>query len=107
MMLLGIGITIRVSRKFESMNTEIHTFKKPKKLATNGLFKYSRNPIYLGFLIALISIFVLLGNLISLIGVIIFFISANSWYIPFEEKQLEREFGKKYNDYKSKIRRWI
>lgn len=39
MMLLGIGITIRVSRKFESMNTEIHTFKKPKKLATSGLLK--------------------------------------------------------------------
>lgn len=104
---LGWGIPIRISRKFASINTEIHTFKRPGKLTTNGLFKYTRNPIYLGFLVGLIGTFILLGNVTSMIGVILFFISANFWYIPFEEKQLEKEFGGAYKAYKSRVRRWI
>lgn len=104
---LGIGITLQVSRKFKSIDTEIHTFKKPKKLTTKGFFRYTRNPIYLGFLIGLIGVFVVLGSLTSLIGALIFFIFSNNWYIPFEEKQLETEFGEQYKNYKMNVRRWI
>lgn len=104
---LGLGITIKISRKFSAVDTEIHTFKTPRKLVINGLFKYSRNPIYTGFLIALIGVSILLGNLSSIIGVLLFFFAANFWYIPFEENQLEKEFGKQYSEYKNSVRRWI
>ncbi|MDF3029106.1 MAG: Isoprenylcysteine carboxyl methyltransferase family protein [Fluviicola sp.] len=89
-------------------NTEIHTFKTPQKLVTHGLFKYSRNPIYLGFVIALFGVWILLsGNLFSLFGVMFFFLIANFGYIPYEEKQMETIFGQEYLAYKNKVRRWI
>lgn len=84
-----------------------NTFKKPRKFVDSGLFSISRNPIYLGFTIALIGVAVLIGNLVSLIGVFIFFFITNSWYIPYEEENMEKEFGNDYKIYKSKVRRWI
>lgn len=107
LIILCIRILVQVNQKLKKMNTEIHTFKKPNRLVTNGLFKYTRNPIYLSFLIGLTGVFAVLGNFTSLVVIIIFFIYTNYWYITFEEKQLEREFGEQYNNYKKNVRRWI
>lgn len=107
LIIVGLVVTVRIRRLFDRMDTEIHTFKKPKQLVQNGLFKISRNPIYLGFTIALIGIWILTGNVIGLIGVLSFFLISNFWYIPYEERVMEQEFGEEYKLYKSKVRRWI
>lgn len=103
----GLFFTIQVRKSFDKLNTEIHTFKRPRKLVIDGLFNLSRNPIYLGFTIALIGVWLLTGNLLAIIGVLVFFLTTNFWYIPYEEKVMEREFGDQYLAYKSKVRRWI
>jgi len=105
--LFGLGITVKIGKLFDKVNTEIHTFKKPRQLIQSGFFKISRNPIYLGFTISLIGVWILIGNLIGLIGILIFFLISNFWYIPYEEKTLKKEFGEEYVIYKSKVRRWI
>ncbi len=107
LMILGLAITIQVSRTFERINTEIHTFKTPKRMITSGLFRVSRNPIYLGFVISLIGLWIFLGSLFPLLGCIAFIILCDKWYIPFEEENLEHLFGKDYLIYKTKVRRWI
>ncbi|UXP31742.1 isoprenylcysteine carboxylmethyltransferase family protein [Reichenbachiella agarivorans] len=104
---LGIMITITVRKRFEKIDTEIHTFKKPRKLVTTGLFKMSRNPIYLGFAISLIGVWILLGTVLPIIGCLIFIIITNFHYIPFEEQLMEKTFGDEFKEYKSKVRRWI
>lgn len=105
--IIGIAISIRTSRLFDKLNTEIHTFKRPKHLVETDLFRFSRNPIYLGFTIALLGVCCLSANLVALSGVLIFFLISNFWYIPYEEKNMEKEFGDQYKSYKSRIRRWI
>jgi len=107
LIIAGLAITIRIRIFFDKVNTEIHTFKKPRQLVQSGFFKFSRNPIYLGFTISLIGVWILTGNLIGLIGVLIFFLTSNFWYIPYEEKIMAKEFGDEYKLYKSKVRRWI
>ncbi len=107
LIILGLVFTILVKKQFEKNETEIHTFKTPSKFVTDGLFKYSRNPIYLGFTIALVGIWLVTGNLVALVGVLIFFLISNFWYIPYEEKIMENEFGNEYKIYKSRVRRWI
>lgn len=104
---LGIAMTIKVRRQFAKMDTEIHTFKTPIKLITEGMFKTSRNPIYLGFTISLIGIWVVLGSALPLIGCILFFLISHFYYIPTEEKIMEQTFGRDYLKYKSKVRRWL
>ena len=104
---LGLFILISTLTRYRKTKTEINTFKKPKKLITNGFFQYSRNPIYLGFTLILLGIALLLGNVAALIPVACFFLAANFWYVPFEEKNMEIVFGKNYLFYKKKVRRWI
>lgn len=107
LIIVGILMTIIVRKGFEKIDTEIHTFKNPRKLVTNGLFKFSRNPIYLGFTISLIGVWVLLGAILPIIGILIFIITTNNYYIPYEEKIMEETFGNEYRKYKSKVRKWI
>lgn len=107
LIIIGILMTIIVRKGFEKIDTEIHTFKNPRKLVTNGLFKFSRNPIYLGFAISLFGVWVLLGTILPIIGFLLFIVVTNAWYIPFEERIMENVFGKEYEKYKSKVRKWI
>jgi len=100
-------MTIKVRKLFDKTDTEIHTFKRPRKLVTSGLFKISRNPIYLGFTISLLGVWVLLGTILPIVGCLIFIIVTNKYYIPYEENAMEKIFGTAYIDYKSKVRRWI
>ena len=105
---LGLAMVVSMARLFGTKQTEIHTFKTPRKLVSEGLFRYSRNPIYLGFTVALVGVWILLGGqMVSGIGVVIFFVAANFWYIPFEENNLKRTFGDEYLVYKKKVRRWL
>ncbi len=106
---LGLGLLMLFStlKKYRKVRTQIHTFKKPKKFITDGFFRYSRNPIYLGFTLSLMGIALLFGNVTPLLPVAFFFLIANFWYIPFEEKNMELVFGDNYLSYKKKVRRWL
>jgi protein-S-isoprenylcysteine O-methyltransferase Ste14 len=104
---LGIGLSVGGSNKFNQVGTNIQTFEEPDILITDGLFKYSRNPMYLGFLTGLLGLFIILGAVSPIILVFIFLIITDKWYITFEEQMMLRKFGKKYIDYQSVTRRWI
>ena len=79
----------------------------PKKLITIGLFRFSRNPNYLGMVVALLGEAIFLGSLITFIIPILFVILINKFNTNFEEEILEKKFGKRYLNYKKRVRRWI
>lgn len=105
--LLGLLVAISVARQFKKLDTEIHTFGTPRKLVTSGLFKFSRNPCYVGFAISLIGVWILLGTFLPIFGCLLFILTSNFWHIPYEEKSLKKEFDEEYKAYKSKVRRWL
>jgi protein-S-isoprenylcysteine O-methyltransferase Ste14 len=105
--LTGLSLGISVARAFKRADTQIHTFKEPRKLVTSGSFGYTRNPIYLGLTLLLTGAAFLFGTLLSFLFPVIFFLVANFWYIPFEENNMQRIFGDDYLRYKSRVRRWI
>lgn len=92
---------------FRKMKTSIPAKEVPKKFVTTGLFRISRNPIYLGMIVALFGEAVFLGSLVSFILPVLFAILINIFNVAFEEKIMEKKFGKKYLDYKKTVRRWI
>ena len=104
---LGLGLTIIGSRKFDQVGTNIKTFNDPNVLVTEGLFKYSRNPMYLGLVLALVGVSVLLGAISSLLVAIAFFVITDRWYVRFEEQAMLRIFGDSYGSYKARTRRWV
>ena len=103
----GLSITFYSFYLFKKNKTPIIPGTKPTFVVKSGPYKFTRNPMYLGVTLALLGISIYIGNLLSLLSPLIFFIVVNLVYIPFEEKLMENIFGKKYLDYRKKVRRWL
>ena len=105
--ILGLSLTFSSFYFFNKNKTPILPGQKPTVMVLEGLYKFTRNPMYLGVTTALFGFSLYFGNFLSLLSPIIFFLIINSVFVPFEEKLLENVFGKKYTDYKKKVRRWL
>jgi protein-S-isoprenylcysteine O-methyltransferase Ste14 len=104
---IGIAMTLFVNLLLLKNGTSIKPYESPSLLVTSGLFKFSRNPLYLGMVIALFGVSIFLGSISPFIFSILFIIIVDRYFIPIEEEKLERNFGKEFNEYKKKVRRWI
>ena len=95
--------------KFKKSKTTINPikFKKVNKLVISGIYKYSRNPMYLGLLIIVISSSIFYLNIYSILTPIFFYLWINRFQIKREEVFLTEKFGEDYLSYKKKTRRWI
>ena len=102
MALAGIG-----RLQFTREGANIWTFDAPTRLVTGGAFRFTRNPMYLGFTIALFGWGMLLGAASPFIVWLAFVGICNFWYIPFEENRMLESFGQGYADYRAKTRRWL
>lgn len=112
--LLGVPIFIAAltlsifgSRLFKTRGANIQTFEEPTALVTDGPFRWTRNPMYLGFVLALLGIAIGLGSLIPFILVLVFLVICDHWYIAIEEKAMLLKFGTRYEAYQKQVRRWI
>ena len=108
-LLIGVLILITPIFKFIKSKTTIDPikFKKVNKLITSGIYKYSRNPMYLGLLMIVTSTSIFYLNIFSIITPIIFYFWINRFQIKREEIFLTEKFGNDYILYMSKTRRWI
>ena len=78
-----------------------------QKLVITGLYRYSRNPMYVGLLFLLIGWAVWLGSVTPFLLLPIFIIIMTRQQIIPEEKVLKQKFGQQYKDYKHVVRRWL
>ena len=76
------------------------------ELITSGFFAFSRNPIFLGIMIANVGLFLVLPNAFTLLIICLSTISINT-QIRLEEEFLTQEHGEQYISYKSKVNRWL
>jgi len=104
---IGIAMTLLVNYLLLKSGTSIKPYESPSLLVSSGPFKFSRNPLYLGMAVALFGVDILLGSISPFVFLMLFIIIIDRFFIPMEEKNLERTFGKKYDDYKKQVRRWI
>ncbi len=92
---------------FKKRKTTVKPYGKPDTLIDEGPFSISRNPMYLGMASMLLGIPMLMGSYLSLIYPIIFVMVMERRFIPYEERNLKKTFGKDYDDYRNSVRRWI
>lgn len=108
MFIFGFFISNYASKQFAENKTEIiPTSPTNKVLVTDGIYKYTRNPMYVGMITSLIGIAFIVGTLPMFVAVFAQFVVLNFLFIPFEEKKLSNIFGDQYNSYKLKVRRWV
>ncbi len=107
--ILGLILMALAALSLFRAKTTINPMKpqNSSNLVTSGIYKFSRNPIYLADLLFLLAFALFLNNLLSLIFIIGFYLYMNKFQIIPEERFLEEKFGETYLKYKQKTRRWI
>lgn len=78
-----------------------------KKLVRRGIFKHTRNPMYISNSLIIIGIFCMFGSTILLGYAFLFFIAMHMFLIFVEEPHLKKKFGKKYEKFLDEVPRWI
>lgn len=107
--LLGIAVSLTGIATFKRARTTIDP-KHPAEsssLIRSGIYRYSRNPMYLGVLLVLVGWMFYLGNLLSILGTFIFIAYITRFQIIPEERLLEEKFQAMFLSYKNNVRRWL
>ncbi|MDR7151738.1 protein-S-isoprenylcysteine O-methyltransferase Ste14 [Hydrogenophaga palleronii] len=102
----GVGMAQWHARHFRRIGTNIDTFGEPGELTRDGLFRRTRNPMYMGMLMAMLGVAVVLGTLTPLAGPLVFFLLVQFWYVPLEERAMAKKFGQRYAEYRQAVPRW-
>ena len=107
LILSGISLVLVSFRFMRKMKTTFIPDGTPEVLISSGPFKFSRNPIYLGMLTILVGVAFLMSSLSAIIIAFVFGIIINFTWIAHEEKKLHELFSEDWENYSSKVRRWI
>jgi protein-S-isoprenylcysteine O-methyltransferase Ste14 len=111
LLLAGMFLIIFTIASFLRRGTTFHPGRRALAGATSlmvtGVFRYTRNPIYLGMAIMLVAWAIFLQNVLALLGPVIFIAFITRYQIKPEEEALEKVFGEDYARYKARVRRWV
>ena len=107
--LLGGAITIAGAVSFGRARTTVNPLKPEtaSSLVVSGIYRRTRNPMYVGFLMVLLGWAVFLASPWGLLGPALFVLYMNRFQIAPEERALEKLFGASFTAYRSKVRRWL
>lgn len=81
-------------------------YNEKTELISHGLFRYSRNPIFLGVLISYLGTFLIIPNILSFSTMVVTYVTIQT-QVRLEEEYLEGVQGEDYVEYKSNVRRWL
>ena len=103
----GMAIVVNGKKLFDNHKTPVRHSETPAALVTTGLFKYSRNPMYLGIELFLCGIALMIGTW-PFIGLpVVMFLILQGIFIPWEETTMQNLFKERYTSYRKNVRRWL
>ena len=103
----GLGFAFSAVNRFMKLHTTLDPHGSVSALVTSGPCRFSRNPIYLGFVCTLIGLPFALGNYWGAVLSPLLMMTLYWLVIRHEEAYLEKKFGDVYSSYKSRVRRWL
>ena len=106
---VGIGFSAAGVIAFRRARTTVNPTKpdKASSLVSSGVYRITRNPMYVGLSCALVAWVVFLGSAWPLLGPVAFVLYIGRFQITPEERALEKLFGGAYADYCARVRRWL
>lgn len=107
--LAGIGFLLGLLSlyAFTKARTTLNPHGSVKTIVSSGVYRFTRNPIYLGMVLMLIGFPLAFGNVWGIPLAPVFILLMNKLVIKHEEAYLEKKFGEAYTGYKSLVRRWL
>lgn len=95
-----------VLQRYMSIALTSNTFGEPQQLVTSGVFRYTRNPIYLAFLIPLGAL-AWFSPLAALLTTVVYLVAMTLWVIAREEEVLSARFPREFEAYRERTPRWF
>jgi protein-S-isoprenylcysteine O-methyltransferase Ste14 len=78
-----------------------------KALVVGGPYGFSRNPMYVGVILMTVGVAFLVGAIPMFLVPPALFLLLALLFLPFEEEKMQRQFGREYDDYRMRVRRWL
>ena len=103
----GVVLNIAADRQFKRLGTTVKPLHRSSALATDGVFRWSRNPMYLGMVFIVAGIVLLEGSISPWIVVVALAITLDRVFVVPEEKMLKETFGDAFEQYSQRVRRWL
>ena len=105
----GAGIALNIGGFItqKSAGTDPIPFNPSTQIVTHGLYRFTRNPMYVGFALWTLGLAILVDSAWMVLAVPIGLVLIDRIVITREERYLERKFGDEYLNYKRRVRRWI
>lgn len=105
----GIASAISGVIAFRRARTTVNPFKPEtsSSLVTSGIYRFTRNPMYVGLTLVLLGWAVFLPSVWTLLGPLVFVLYMTRFQIVPEERALAGLFDATYSEYRAKVRRWI
>jgi protein-S-isoprenylcysteine O-methyltransferase Ste14 len=104
---IGSGISGYAAALFAARDTTKNPYGEPAAFVTAPPFTLTRNPMYVGFTTILFGFATFFGSPVMLLAPIVFAVVIGRMVIPQEERTMERIYGQRYHDYKSRVARWL
>ena len=103
----GVGLLGSFRQAFQRARTPIDPYSPTQAVVTDGPYKLTRNPAYLGMAVTYAGIATVANAPWALLPLLVAIAVIDRGVIAREERYLERRFGTPYADYKRRVRRWI
>lgn len=107
LMVVGLAAGGMALALFRRAGTKPEPWKSSSALVTGGVYRLTRNPMYLGMLLVAAGATLIGGGLWSAMSLVGAFLVLNFYVVAREEGYLERQFGASYHSYRSRVRRWM
>ncbi len=105
----GIGIALAGVVAFRRSRTTVNPLQpeRASALVTGGVYRVTRNPMYVGMALLLVAWAVSLAAVLPFVGVVVFVLFITRFQIVPEERALVRLFGDEFATYAARVRRWL
>jgi protein-S-isoprenylcysteine O-methyltransferase Ste14 len=107
LLLAGLALLFSFERAFTQKKTPANPWRPTTAIATDGPYRFTRNPAYLGMALVYVGIALCSHALWVLLPLPLVLAIVDRGVIAREERYLERKFGQEYLDYKRRVRRWV
>lgn len=106
-MLIGALVAFSGAGLFLRQRTAVIPHKPASRLVTTGIYRWTRNPMYLGIALLYCGFAILFDSVFALLLLPVVLLIIQAQVIAKEEAYLDRRFGDEYRAYKARVRRWL
>src|SRR5262249_54277763 len=104
---VGLAVVLRVVQTLRAAGTNVDPRRPTTAIVTTGLFRFSRNPIYVGLTLMYLGLTLAFNTWWGLVMLVPLLLTMHRGVILREERYLEQTFGEQYRQYRSRVRRYL